>query len=80
MTGLLSRNRIGVLTTPWPQPRGQLSLAEALSNHPVRKPARRGLGQCLTPRKQAYMLPVEMDAETKLALDRGETISIWRCQ
>ncbi len=80
MTGLMSRNLVGALTTPLPQPHGQLSLAEAMSNYPVRKPARRGLGQCMTPRKQAYALSVEMDIETKLAFDRGETISIWRCQ
>ncbi len=49
MTGLPPRNRSGVLTTPWPQPQGLLSLAEALSNYPVRKPAMSGLAQCLVP-------------------------------
>ena len=61
------------------QPQGQLSLANALRDPPVRKSALTGLAQCLAPQKQIYVLSVEMDIETKRALDHGETISVWRC-
>ena len=61
------------------RPRGQLSLADALRPPPVRQSALPGLAQCLAQKKQTYELSVEMAPETKLALDRGETISVWRC-
>ena len=60
-------------------PQGQLSLADALSDPPVHESALKGLAPCLAPQKQTYLLSVAMDTETKLALDRGETISLWRC-
>ena len=85
MTGLRYLDPPGALS-PWAnglgtssRPRGQLSLADALRRPPVRRSAFAGLAQCLAPQKQAYVLSVEMDIETKQALDRGETISMWRC-
>ena len=76
MTRLLS-DRI----FPSPQPQGQPSLADALRRYPVRQSARTVLAQCLAPQKQTYeLLSVGMDLETKLALDRGKTISVWRCR
>ena len=62
-----------------PPPQGQLSLANALRDPPVRKSALTELAQCLAPQKHIYVLSVEMDIETKRALDHGETISVWRC-
>ena len=59
------------------RPRGQL--ADTLRHPPVRQSALAGLAQCLAPQNQTYVLSVEMDIETKHALDRGETISMWRC-
>ena len=75
MTGLLSD-----LIFPSP-PQRQLSLlADALRHPPVRQPALPGLAQCLAQKKQTYEMSVEMDIETKLAFDRGETISVSRCR
>ena len=74
MTGLLSDR---IFPSP---PQGQLSLlADALRRYPVRQSARTGLAQCLAPQKQTYELSVEMDLETKLAFDRGESITVRRC-
>ena len=82
MTGLFSTSPLqrerGQLSSLADQPRGQLSLAEALCHSLVRNGDMTELAQCLAPRKQIYVLPVEMDIETKRALDHGETISVWR--
>ena len=74
MTGLSALHPFSSL------PQGQLSLADALRAHPVRKSALTGLAPCLAPQKQVYELSVEMDLETKRAFDRGDTISVWRCR
>ena len=75
MTGLLSDR---IFPSP---PQGQLSLlADALRRPPVRQSALTVLAQCLAPQKQTYKLSVEMDLETKLAYDRGKTITMWRCR
>ena len=82
MPGLLShRGPIGLSALSPFSPPSQSALAKALSNYPARsrKPALNGLAQCLTPQKRTYLLSVEIDIETKLALDRGETVSLWRC-
>ena len=55
------------------------ALAEILSRSPSRRPTLKGLAPCLDPRKQTYVLSVEMDAQTKNAFDRGDPISVWRC-
>ena len=82
MPGLLSHHRptgLSALSQFSSPPQGQLSLADALRHSPARKPALTGLAQCLAPQKQIYVLSVEMDIETRRALDHGETISVWRC-
>ena len=82
MPGLLSRHHptgLSALSRFSSPPQEQLSLANALCAPPVRKSALTGLAQCLAPQKQIYVLSVEMDLETKRALERGETISVWRC-
>ena len=82
MPGLLSRHRptgLSTLSRFSSPPQGQLSLADALSDPPVHESAMKNLASCLAAQKQTYLLSVAMDIETKLALDRGETISLWRC-
>ena len=82
MPGMLSRHRptgLSALSRFSSPPQGQLPLANALRDPPVRKSALTELAQCLAPQKQIYVLSVEMDIETKRALDHGGTISVWRC-
>ena len=57
------------------------TLADALRRYPVRQSARTGLAQCLAPQKQTNELyRLAMDLETRLALDRGETIAVRLCR